>query len=55
MREHRPNALVPHDALDKAPKYCGLGAAIPWTAASPAMPTDHFLLPLAGSSGNSAP
>ena len=55
VRQHRTNALLPHDAVDKAQESARLGAAIPWDAAFPAMPTDHVLLGLAGSSGDAAP
>jgi hypothetical protein len=55
VRQHCPNALVPYHAFDEALKSARLGAAIPWATAFAAMPTNHFLLALAGSSGNSAP
>jgi hypothetical protein len=53
--QHRTNALLPHDALDKGHQFARLGAAIPWAAAFPAMPTDHVLLALTGGSRDSAP
>ena len=55
MRQHRTNAPLPHDAADEVPKCARLGAAIPWIAAPPAMPTDDILLTLAGDSGDPTP
>ena len=52
MRQHRTNARLRNDAADEGSKCAGLGAAIPWTVAPSAMPTDDILLTLAGDSGD---